>query len=361
MAVTAQTIGSLGPSHSATRRSMACSRTRAVLHRSSRHVPLRAIKDGDAVTIHYVERLASNDLVVRDSRARKEGEGSDEEGELPLTFIVGKNAVITGLENAVMGMDIGEKKTNVLVGPSDAYGARRDDLTAVIAKDKAPAGMEVGITVGLSNGMTAVVTDEDPEGYTIDANHPLAGKDMSYDVDVVDAVPKEQVKEVYFGAGCFWGPALYFKRLVGVIDTEVGYCNGTVETVTYEDVCSGTTGHNEVVKVLYNEKEVTLGDLVREHILKAHDPTTLNRQGNDSGTQYRSGIYLTSEAEKQEVERMIDELQPEYSGQIVTEVDIVDKYNVAEDYHQAYLEKGGRFGRKQSAAKKCNDPIRCYG
>jgi len=177
----------------------------------------------------------------------------------------------------------------------------------------------------------------------------------------LDCVPEESVQEVYFGAGCFWGPALFFKRLVGVIDTEVGYSNGSVDSVTYEDVCSGTTGHNEVVRVLYDSRNVSLRSLVEEHILRAHDPTTLNRQGNDSGTQYRSGIYVRTPEEKALVESIIDELQPQFSGQIVTEVAIVDKYNVAEEYHQGYLEKGGRFGRKQSAAKKCTDPIRCYG
>ena len=190
-----------------------------------------------------------------------------------------------------------------------------------------------------------------------------------------------------------------------MIDTEVGYCNGDVENVTYEDVCSGTTGHNEVVRVMYDSSVVSLRALLEEFFLNAHDPTTLNRQGNDAGTQYRSGAYVNSREDLAIVEAMVEELQPRFGGQIVTEVrvdsrrsqaptlslapfthsrthartlsrthvrtralrslvrqvDLVKLYNVAEEYHQAYLEKGGRFGRKQSAAKKCNDPIRCYG
>ena len=98
-----------------------------------------------------------------------------------------------------------------------------------------------------------------------------------------------------------------------------------------------------------------------EFFLNAHDPTALNRQGNDSGTQYRSGCYVDSQEELEFVRSVVEELQPKFNGNIVTEVDLVKLYNVAEDYHQGYLEKGGRNGRAQSAAKGCNDPIRCYG
>ena len=184
---------------------------------------------------------------------------------------------------------------------------------------------------------------------------------MKYTIEVIDNVASERVKEVYFGAGCFWGPALRFKRVPGVIDTEVGYCNGHVEQVTYEDVCRGDTGHNEVVRVMYDASVVSLRELLDEFFLNAHDPTTLNRQGNDSGTQYRSGAYVNTQEELDLVRSVVEELQPKFNGQIVTEVDLVKLYNIAEEYHQGYLEKGGRFGRKQSAAKGCNDPIRCYG
>ena len=202
---------------------------------------------------------------------------------------------------------------------------------------------------------------QDPSGFTIDANHPLAGAEMKYTIEVIENVPSEQVKQVYFGAGCFWGPALRFKRIPGVIDTEVGYSNGQVEKVTYEDVCSGRTGHNEVVRVMYDASAVSLRELLDEFFLNAHDPTALNRQGNDSGTQYRSGCYVDSQEELEFVRSVVEELQPKFNGNIVTEVDLVKLYNVAEDYHQGYLEKGGRNGRAQSAAKGCNDPIRCYG
>ena len=105
-----------------------------------------------------------------------------------------------------------------------------------------------------------------------------------------------------------------------MIDTEVGYCNGDVENVTYEDVCSGTTGHNEVVRVMYDSSVVSLRALLEEFFLNAHDPTTLNRQGNDAGTHYRSGAYVNSREELAIVEAMVEELQPRFGGQIVTEV-----------------------------------------
>lgn len=121
----------------------------------------RAVKSGDAVTVHYVERLATNDAVVRDSRARKEAEqGDNERAEVPLTFIVGRNSVIKGIEKSVVGMEVGEVKDEVLVPAIDAYGEHMADLTATIPKESCPDGMKVGITVNLSNGLQAVVTDE---------------------------------------------------------------------------------------------------------------------------------------------------------------------------------------------------------
>ena len=145
-----------------------------------------------------MERLASNDAVVRDSRARKEADQEDAaREEVPLTFIVGKNTVVKGIENAVVGMEVGEVK-DVVVAATEAYGDRRDDLTATIPKENCPEGMKVGMTVSLSNGLQAVVTEEDPSGFTIDANHPLAGVEMKYTIEVVENVPSDQVKEVRF-------------------------------------------------------------------------------------------------------------------------------------------------------------------
>lgn len=315
----------------------------------------QAVEQGDVVSVHYLETLTdSPDVVVRNSRERK-----DSDDATPLQFIVGAGKVVKGLEDLVIGMDVGDTKRGDVV-PENAYGSWKKELTAQVKKDQAPDGLSVGMTVGLQNGMKAVVTDEDPDGFTIDANHPLAGKNMTYDVELLSCVKKENLQEAYFGGGCFWGVELKFQRVQGVVDTEVGYSNGHVDRVTYEDVCSGQTGHNEVVRVKYDQSEIDLKDLIK-HFCDFHDPTELNRQGNDVGTQYRSGIYVTSEEQKKMAEEAIESLQNKFSGQIVTEIDLVDKYNSAEEYHQQYLEKGGRFGRPQSSAKGCTDPVRCYG
>ena len=115
------------------------------------------------------------------------------------------------------------------------------------------------------------------------------------------------------------------------------------------------------MRVLYDSGAVSLRELLEEFFLRAHDPTSLNRQGGDTGTQYRSGAYVNTPEELEVVREVMEALQPEFGGKIVTEVALVSLWNRAEEYHQGYLEKGGRLGKKQSAAKGCSDPIRCYG
>ncbi|KAG5533653.1 hypothetical protein RHGRI_027738 [Rhododendron griersonianum] len=173
-------------------------------------------------------------------------------------------------------------------------------------------------------------------------------------------IPAPGQQFAQFGAGCFWGVELAFQRVSGVTKTEVGYTQGLLHNPTYEDICSGTTNHSEVVRVQYDPKEGSYEALL-DAFWQRHDPTTLNRQGNDVGTQYRSGIYFyTPEQEKAALESK-DRHQKLLNRTIVTEILPAKKFYRAEDYHQQYLEKGGRFGFKQSADKGCNDPIRCYG
>uniref|UniRef100_A0A5B6ZM21 Peptide methionine sulfoxide reductase n=1 Tax=Davidia involucrata TaxID=16924 RepID=A0A5B6ZM21_DAVIN len=175
-----------------------------------------------------------------------------------------------------------------------------------------------------------------------------------------DDVPAPGQEFSQFGAGCFWGVELSFQRVPGVTKTEVGYTQGLVHNPSYNDVCSGTTNHSEVVRVQYDPKECSYESLL-DAFWARHDPTTLNRQGNDVGTQYRSGIYFyTPEQEKAALESK-DRQQKVLNRTIVTEILPAKKFYRAEEYHQQYLEKGGRFGFKQSADKGCNDPIRCYG
>ena len=143
-----------------------------------------------------------------------------------------------------------------------------------------------------------------------------------------------------FAAGCFWKPDLEFEELEGVEKTEVGYCGGNNPDTTYENVCTGSNNHAEVVKVYYDKNIISYEKLV-EFFLKIHNPTTLNRQGPDIGTQYRSEIFYTTETQKKIAEKILDQKNKDFNGKIVTKVSKVLNYCKAEDYHQKYLKKRG--------------------
>ncbi|KAK7276827.1 hypothetical protein RIF29_17973 [Crotalaria pallida] len=175
-----------------------------------------------------------------------------------------------------------------------------------------------------------------------------------------DDIPAPGQQFAQFGAGCFWGVELAFQRIPGVSKTEVGYSQGFLHNPTYEDVCSGTSNHSEVVRIHYDPKACSYETLL-DLFWARHDPTTLNRQGNDVGTQYRSGIYYYTPEQEKAAKESLEQRQKQLNRKIVTEILPAKKFYRAEEYHQQYLEKGGRFGFKQSAAKGCNDPIRCYG
>ena len=147
------------------------------------------------------------------------------------------------------------------------------------------------------------------------------------------------------GGGCFWCTEAVFVRVRGVLDVESGYCNGHVPHPTYEQVCGGETGHAEVVRLRYDDSVITLRDLL-EIFFSIHDPTTLNRQGNDVGTQYRSGIYFTTPEQEAEAEALIDELTREgvYARPIVTEVRPLTNYHAAEGYHQDFFARNPSQG-----------------
>jgi peptide-methionine (S)-S-oxide reductase len=148
-------------------------------------------------------------------------------------------------------------------------------------------------------------------------------------------------KQATFGAGCFWGVEAAFRQLDGVTKTEVGYEGGTLENPTYEDVCSHTTGHAEVVRVTFDPERISYDDLLQVFWAK-HDPTQLNRQGWDIGDQYRSVIF-THDAEQEEVAlRSKVAEQTRHAQPVVTQVEPAGTFYVAEDYHQQYLEKRGR-------------------
>lgn len=194
---------------------------------------------GDFVSVMYTGTL--DDGSVFDSNC--------EGGREPLQFQVGAGTVVKGFDRAVTGLGVGESR-KVRLDPSDAYGERDPDAVITVPVAQAPPGLKKGDRVSLSNGMSATVTEVDPaKGVTIDLNPELAGKHLTFDVELVALTPSSRLKTVVFGAGCFWGPQLLFDRVVGVLSTEVGYSQGSVKEPTYEQVCSGKTGHTEVVKV----------------------------------------------------------------------------------------------------------------
>jgi len=152
----------------------------------------------------------------------------------------------------------------------------------------------------------------------------------------------ENMQRALFGLGCFWGAERCFWQLDGVYSTAVGYAAGATPNPTYEEVCTGMTGHNEVVLVVFNPEKITYQDLLKV-FFESHDPTQGMRQGNDEGTQYRSGIYIYSVEQQAQAHEVKDKYQALLSGtkygKITTEVLTVPKLYYAEDYHQQYLHK----------------------
>ena len=138
--------------------------------------------------------------------------------------------------------------------------------------------------------------------------------------------------------GCFWGPEIKFSKINGIIRTEVGYCGGKSKTTTYKEVCTGNTNHAEVVKLEFDEKIISYEKILNTFFV-IHDPTTLNSQGFDFGTQYRSEIFYLNENQKNIAHKVLKERNIKLSGKIVTKISPDKNYSTAENYHQKYLEK----------------------
>lgn len=149
------------------------------------------------------------------------------------------------------------------------------------------------------------------------------------------------IKEIYLAGGCFWGIEAYFSLTDGVLNTKVGYANGNCENPSYEKVCTGATGFVETVFVEYDEDMISLEEIL-EHYFDIIDPTTLNKQAFDIGTQYRTGVYYIDDADKQIIEEKIKAEQPKYQRPIVTEFKRLKNFYDAEAYHQKYLSKHPR-------------------
>ena len=138
--------------------------------------------------------------------------------------------------------------------------------------------------------------------------------------------------------GCFWGPEIKFSKINGVIKTEVGYCGGNSSQPTYKEVCTGNTNHAEVVKIDFDEKVISYEEILK-FFFEFHDPTTLNSQGPDFGTQYRSEIFYLNDNQKKIAEKVLNQVNEKLSGRVVTKISLLKNYCIAEEYHQKYLEK----------------------
>ncbi len=138
--------------------------------------------------------------------------------------------------------------------------------------------------------------------------------------------------------GCFWGPEIKFSKIDGIIKTEVGYCGGNTKKTTYKEVCTGNTNHAEVVKLDFDEKIISYEKILNT-FFEIHDPTTLNSQGHDVGTQYRSEIFYLNDNQKNIAEKVLKEIDQKIAGKVVTKISLLKNYCPAEEYHQKYLEK----------------------
>lgn len=177
-----------------------------------------------------------------------------------------------------------------------------------------------------------------------DIRIPVAPRHFVLDAPLTPPYP-EQMQQVVVGMGCFWGAERKFWQAEGVFTTSVGYAAGLTPNPTYEEVCSGRTGHNEVVLVVFDPAVISF-DGILKIFWESHNPTQGMRQGNDAGTQYRSGIYVTSDAQRQTAEASKNAYQEQLTaaghGAITTEILEAPEYYFAEDYHQQYLAKNPR-------------------
>ena len=148
------------------------------------------------------------------------------------------------------------------------------------------------------------------------------------------------MEKAILAAGCFWGVEEVFRTTNGIINTKVGYSGGHKVNPTYEEVCTGNTDHAEVVKVEYDESVITY-DQILNIFFENHNPTQLNRQGPDIGTQYRSSIFYLNDNQKAQAEQKLNSLQEHFNNNIVTEIKKATKFYLAEEYHQEYVAKGG--------------------
>lgn len=289
-----------------------------------------------------------------------------------LTFVLGRGNYLPGLHELVLTLRESESATGV---PMDAgWGSRNPDLIAKVSFDSLRgldrSKIQMGTQLQLANGVACTVTEVTNESFTIDANPPLAGATYRADVTLLKVEPgpkltafSERDEEdddatsryhvATFALGCFWGGELEFMREPGVVGTEVGYTQGSLPNPTYEQVCSGVTGHTEAIAVTYDLQAVSYERLVHLAMDRLGDNKYLKNQvGNDRGTQYRHGVYYHTPQQQLIAESIVRS----FGSDCQTECLPAQMFYPAEEYHQQYLLKKG-----QSARKGDTSVIRCYG
>uniref|UniRef100_A0A7S3LF23 peptide-methionine (S)-S-oxide reductase n=1 Tax=Amphora coffeiformis TaxID=265554 RepID=A0A7S3LF23_9STRA len=294
----------------------------------------------------------------------------EEDSTVDLHFMLGWGNYLPGLHDLILEdpMEVGETRSGVSVDAG--WGDVNPNLIATISFQDSgmnPSQIKVGSQLWLqAQNLACSVTAVTDTTFTIDANPPLAGASYQATVTLkaVEEGPvvgpyttKETSQSKYevctFALGCFWGGELAFMRVPGVVGTAVGYTQGDVKDPTYQEVCSGTTGHTEAILVIYDPTKATYETLVDVAMDRlGENKYLLNQVGNDKGTQYRHGVYYHTPAQKEIAEKVLKS----FGADCVTECKAATKFYFAEDYHQQYLLKSG-----QSARKGDTTVIRCYG
>mmetsp|Transcript_16333 Transcript_16333/g.23321 ORF Transcript_16333/g.23321 Transcript_16333/m.23321 type:complete len:377 (-) Transcript_16333:254-1384(-) len=261
--------------------------------------PRRTAQVGDIVTIDF--NLKPNGDFVAEPLFDMQGEQ---------TFVLGGGNYLPGIHELIEGMEIGQSVSGALIDAG--WGEPNPQLIAELQKENFPEfdQYEVGTVIWLKTGHKCYVTKKTDQSFTIDCNPPLAGASYTCDLKLLrvdrgptssfSSSPSDKIYEVAtFGLGCFWGGELAFMREPGVVFTEVGYTQGDVEAPTYEQVCTGTTGHTEAIQVMFDPEKVSFQRLCELAMERLGDSAfLLNQVGSDEGTQYRHGIYYHSEDQR---------------------------------------------------------------